>query len=110
MTQLISRNVTVNGHRTSIRLEKHMWNSLLEISGREKLTVHELVTEIHARLSPEMTFTASIRVFIMLYYKAAATETGHVMVGHGKLKSRLKDVPKHSSKVHLLTSQSYEDF
>ena len=110
MSKLISRNVTVDGRRTSIRLEHHMWESLNEISEREKITVHELVTALYLRLSPEMTLTASVRVFIMLYYKAAATETGHVRVGHGKLKSKLKQIPKNPAKIELLNSNSYKDF
>jgi len=82
-TTLISRNITVLGHRTSIRLEPEMWLSLKEISAREKCTIHELCTVVSIRKSPNTSLTAAIRVFIMLYFRSAATENGHEKAGHG---------------------------
>jgi len=112
LSSLVSRNITVNGKRTSIRLEKHMWQALLEIAKKEKLTIHELATEIHFRTPSKMTFTATVRVFTMLYFKAAATDRGHDLAGHGKLKSKLLKIPRISGKVEkfsTLTDASYSD-
>ncbi|HEU0118665.1 MAG TPA: ribbon-helix-helix domain-containing protein, partial [Alphaproteobacteria bacterium] len=38
---LVSRNVTIAGHRTSVRLEPEMWSGLSEICRRERATLHE---------------------------------------------------------------------
>ncbi len=84
-TALVSRNVTVLGKRTSIRLEVQMWSAIKEIAEREHCTVHELCSLIAMRRKPGLSLTASIRIFLMLYFKAAATEDGHIRAGHGSL-------------------------
>lgn len=111
MPCLVSRNITINKKRTSVRLEKHMWESFKEVAEREKMTIHELGTVIHSKVSDEMTFTAAVRVFVMLYFKAAATERGHALVGHGNLKSKIKKIPSHPTKSILydLNFDSYAD-
>jgi predicted DNA-binding ribbon-helix-helix protein len=80
--QLVSGNVRVRGRRTSVRLEPALWDALREICRREAKSVHDLITEI-AELRIQSTLTASIRVFLMNYFKAAATEDGHRRAGHG---------------------------
>ena len=82
---LISRNVTVLGKRTSIRLETQMWAAIKEIAEREHCSVHELCSLIAMRRKEGLSLTASIRIFLMLYFKAAATEEGHKRAGHGGL-------------------------
>lgn len=82
---LVSRNVTVLGRRTSIRLETQMWNAIREIADREHCSVHELCSLIATRRKSGLSLTASIRIFLMLYFKAAATEEGHARAGHGGL-------------------------
>jgi predicted DNA-binding ribbon-helix-helix protein len=89
-SSLISRNITVVGHRTSVRLEPEMWNAMKDISRRERCTIHELCSLIHARKSEITSLTAAIRVFLMLYYRAAATEDGHVRAGHGNFDNMKK--------------------
>ena len=79
---LISGNVRVAGRRTSIRLEPALWEALREICAREAKTVHDLVTDI-ARQRTQSTLTASVRVYLMTYFKTAATEDGHRRAGHG---------------------------
>ena len=72
---LISRNVTVAGHRTSIRLEPDMWDALQDICARERSDMNQVCTLIAFQKKDERTsLTAAIRVFIMHYYRAAATE------------------------------------
>ncbi|MFK7838928.1 MAG: ribbon-helix-helix domain-containing protein [Bdellovibrionales bacterium] len=103
-TTLLSRNITVSGRRTSVRLEPEMWKSLFDIAKRENCTIHDICTLISLRKNSKTSLTAAIRVFLMLYYRAAATEDGHVNAGHGNfehMKSRagLNDAtmrkPKH---------------
>lgn len=80
---LVSRNITVSGRRTSVRLEQEMWNALKDIAGREHCTIHDICTLIDMRKKGKTSLTAAIRVFLMLYYRAAATEEGHRRAGHG---------------------------
>lgn len=85
---LVNRNVTVAGHRTSIRLEPAMWEALRQICDREHKPVNELVTEI-ARQRIESSLTAAIRVYIVRYFSAAATDEGHRLAGHGEARRQL---------------------
>jgi predicted DNA-binding ribbon-helix-helix protein len=80
---LVSRNMIIAGHRTSVRLEPDMWTALSEICHREHATLHDIGTMVAQRKLAETSLTAAIRVFIMIYYKAAATEDGHARAGHG---------------------------
>lgn len=82
-TAMLSRNINVLGHRTSIRLEKEMWEALKQISDRESCSVHDICTLVHLRKREDTSLTAAIRVFVMLYFKAACTEEGHDIAGHG---------------------------
>jgi predicted DNA-binding ribbon-helix-helix protein len=84
-SSLISRNVTVLGKRTSIRLEAQMWSAMKEIAEREHCSIHELCSLIAMRRKQGLSLTASIRIFLMLYFKAACSEEGHVKAGHGSL-------------------------
>jgi predicted DNA-binding ribbon-helix-helix protein len=80
---LMNRNVTVAGRRTSMRLEPAMWDALQEICVREGKALNELVTEIDRQRS-ESSLTAAIRVHLLRYFVAAATDEGHRLAGHGK--------------------------
>ena len=82
-SSLISRNVTVRGHRTSIRLEPEMWSGLAEICRRERVIMHEVCTAVATRKQENTSLTAAIRVFVMAYFRTAATEDGHSKAGHG---------------------------
>lgn len=89
-SSLVSRNITVFGRRTSVRLEPEMWGALKDISVRENCSIHDLCSLVHMRKKPMASLTAAIRVFLMLYYKAAATEDGHQKVGHGNFENMKK--------------------
>ena len=81
---LISHNIMVEGRRTSVRLEKEMWMAIKDIAKNEKCTIHELCSAVSQRKKSDTSLTAAIRVFIMAYYQAAATQEGHRNAGHGK--------------------------
>jgi len=87
---LVSRNIKVLGHRTSVRLEQEMWNALREIARREQCNVHDMCSLIQLRKNPGTSLTAAVRVFLMLYYKAAATEDGHSRAGHGRFSNMMQ--------------------
>ena len=80
---LISRNIVISGHRTSVRLEPEMWDGLREICRRERSNLHQICTSVALHKYHESSLTASIRVFVMRYYRTAATEEGHNKAGHG---------------------------
>jgi predicted DNA-binding ribbon-helix-helix protein len=65
----MTKNVNVDGHRTSMRLELEMWDALEDISMREGRTLNEICGLVHRRRH-ETSFTASMRVFIVAYYRA----------------------------------------
>lgn len=81
---LQSRNVTVSGHRTSLRLEQDVWSALEEVCSREGLSVHELCTRIETRRTGSSR-TAAVRAFVLGYFREAASDTGHVRAGHGAM-------------------------
>jgi predicted DNA-binding ribbon-helix-helix protein len=87
ISSLVSRNITVLGRRTSVRLEPEMWREFKNISTRERCTIHDLCSLISLRKNKRTSLTAAIRVFLMLYFRAAATEEGHVKVGHGNFQN-----------------------
>jgi predicted DNA-binding ribbon-helix-helix protein len=66
LKMLVNRNITVDGHRTSIRLEPEFWAGLAEIAQGEDLTIDQLCTEVDHG-SGELSRTAAIRVFITSY-------------------------------------------
>ena len=86
-TTLVSRNVIVNGRRTSLRLEPEMWEGLDEIAQREAQSVNELVAFVD-RHRDAATLTSDVRVFVLSYFRSAATERGHAAAGHGILFAR----------------------
>jgi predicted DNA-binding ribbon-helix-helix protein len=79
---LVNRNVTIGGRRTSLRLEQAMWDAVAEICRREELSVGQLCQRVDERRR-ESTLTAALRVYVLSYFKAAATEQGHAAAGHG---------------------------
>ena len=83
-SSLVNRKVTISGRRTSLWLEPTLWDALDEACRREGMTRHELCTWINRRRRAA-TLTASVRVFIVSYFRAAATDDGHASIGHGTL-------------------------
>ena len=81
-SSLITRNITVAGHRTSMRLEPEMWDAFDEVCRREGKTIHEICTLVNDHKG-RSSLTAALRVFILSYYREAATEAGHSTAGHG---------------------------
>jgi len=68
---LICRNVSVSGRRTSLRMEPMLWDALCEICDRESRTLNEICSRIDERRGAA-GLTASVRVFIISYLRAAA--------------------------------------
>jgi predicted DNA-binding ribbon-helix-helix protein len=84
VSRLVNRNVVAERGRTSMRLEPELWEALLEICGREGEDMSSLVRKVeqHGHAGGR---TSAVRVFVMSYFRDAATETGHITAGHGAL-------------------------
>lgn len=65
---LVSRNINIGGHRTSVRLEPAMWQALQDISRRENCRIHDICTLIAQHKNSATSLTAAIRVFLMCYF------------------------------------------
>jgi predicted DNA-binding ribbon-helix-helix protein len=76
-TYLVSGNLVVSGHRTSVRLEEEMWAALNDVAERKGYTVHDLASRIHGRKKSGQSFTSAIRVYLILYYRNAARDIYH---------------------------------
>ena len=81
-TSLVSHNLAFSGRKTTVRLEDETWASFKDVAEREKCSIDELASRIHSRKKRGQSFTSAIRVFVMLYYRDAATEAGHAKAGH----------------------------
>ena len=89
VSRLINRNVVAERGRTSMRLEPELWDALLEICERESQDMSTLVRQVE-QAGHEGGRTSAVRVFVLNYFRIAATEQGHGLAGHGGLpRSRL---------------------
>ncbi len=83
---LCCKNVNVWGRRTSIRIEEELWSAAEELCTREEMTLHELCTLID-QYRGTSGLTAALRVFLIVYYRLAASEHGHAEAGHGVIRN-----------------------
>ncbi len=77
---MISKNVTINGRRTSLRLERANWEGLNDICKCEGLTLHELCSLIEDRRHGASR-TSAVRTFIVTYFRTVAAEYGALQRG-----------------------------
>jgi predicted DNA-binding ribbon-helix-helix protein len=78
---LVNRNIVAERGRTSMRLEPELWDALSEICRRERVSPSELCRRIERAGIPGGR-TSAMRVYILRYFRAAATEAGHAAAGH----------------------------
>ena len=84
-SRLVNRNVVAKRGRTSMRLEPELWQALTEIGEREGKDLSALVRKAEDDDNPGGR-TSAVRVFVLDYFRAAATEAGHAAAGHGVLR------------------------
>jgi len=77
---LISKNVTINGRRTSLRLEQTSWEAMVDICQCEGMTIHELCSLIDNRRGGSSR-TSAVRAFIVSYFRASVAEYGTLQKG-----------------------------
>jgi predicted DNA-binding ribbon-helix-helix protein len=83
-SRLINRNVVADRGRTSMRLEPELWDALAEICARERQDMSGLVRQIEAT-GHAGGRTSAVRVYLLRYFRDAATEAGHEAANHGAL-------------------------
>jgi predicted DNA-binding ribbon-helix-helix protein len=81
-SRLVNRNIVAGRGRTSMRLEPELWDALLEICRREAIDPGKLVRRVEEQ-GHAGGRTSAVRVFLLNYFRAAATEDGHLQAGHG---------------------------
>jgi predicted DNA-binding ribbon-helix-helix protein len=81
-SRLVNRNIVAGRGRTSMRLEPELWDALLEICQREAIDPGQLVRRVEQQ-GHAGGRTSAVRVFLLTYFRSAATEAGHRSVGHG---------------------------
>lgn len=91
ISPLVSRTVKIAGQSCQIRIEPSYWEALEEISRREGLDIDELCTDLKERLDAQtrrsesgVSLANAVRVFVVGYFRQAATESGHSRAGHGR--------------------------
>ncbi len=67
-----------------MRLEPELWDALAEICQRERQDINRLVRQIEA-VGHSGGRTSAVRVFVLQYFRQAASEAGHEAVSHGPL-------------------------
>ena len=93
-SRLVNRNVVAERGRTSMRLEPELWDALTEICERESQDMSTLVRQVEAA-GHAGGRTSAVRVFILNYYRHAATEVGHAGASHGPMpRSRFADMAR----------------
>jgi predicted DNA-binding ribbon-helix-helix protein len=65
-----------------MRLEPEVWDALREICIREGVELRDLIKEVEKTAAPGGR-TSAVRVHVLQYFRAAATNEGHVVAGHG---------------------------
>ncbi len=68
MSSLILGNVRVKGRRTSVRLERDLWDALSDICTREEVSLNQICAHV-ADTNGDRGSTSSLRVFIINYYR-----------------------------------------
>jgi predicted DNA-binding ribbon-helix-helix protein len=89
-SRLINRNVVAERGRTSMRLEPELWDALAEICVRERQDMSRLVRQIEAT-GHAGGRTSAVRVFVLKYFRDAASEAGHEAARHGPLERALNN-------------------
>ncbi len=73
--RLAMRSVTINGRRTTMRLEPSMWNALRHIAEDHRMTVNQLCSQIDTSRG-EMSMTAAVRSYIVTYLQQIPMNPG----------------------------------
>lgn len=70
-----------------MRLCFQEWEALYEVCKIEKISKNHLIELIEGNKSNKLGLTYSTRLFLMAYFREAASEEGHKNAGHGMLEN-----------------------
>ena len=65
-SSLVMRNLVVDGHRTTVRLEPAIWDVLRDIADQQEVTVHNLVSAINKQHIAS-SLSSAIRAYVVVY-------------------------------------------
>jgi len=65
---MILKNVVVNGRRTSMRLEKEVWNALSESCRHQNISLNSLCSQIE-KSKDNTGLSSAMRVYAFNYYR-----------------------------------------
>lgn len=68
MTELSSKVIFIDNHKTSMRLANAEWEAIDNICKRENIKRNTLIGMISARKNAQMGLTCSVRLFSLIYY------------------------------------------
>lgn len=71
ISSLVTRNIRLADKRTSVRLEPLLWQALEDVARRQKISIHELCTQIHKTKPERGGLTSAMRVHLLGYYREA---------------------------------------
>ena len=67
-SSLVTKNVRIGQHRTSVRLEPEIWDALYEIVRRENISLKEFYERVARNQNGAGGFTSALRVHVFQYY------------------------------------------
>lgn len=85
----LSKSITINGRRTSIRMERSIWSALEDVAANEQLRLRDLVALVD-RSKSEHGLTAALRVFAMNYLRHAISQGQRLQRQDGPTRSLAK--------------------
>ena len=88
---LVTRNVVVAGHRTSLRLEPEFWAALEGIARAERATVNAVVERAQAG---DRGRTGCVRVFILQWLGARLTRVARSAMASTEIAQGLPAKPQ----------------
>jgi predicted DNA-binding ribbon-helix-helix protein len=84
-----------------MRLEPELWDALAEICRREGQDINGLVRQIEAKIEANGHSggrTSAVRVFVLQYFRAAASEAGQEPVSHAmRVQGPFEASPRHAA-------------
>lgn len=69
----VKHSLTLNGHRTSVSLEREFWQAFREFAAQKNLSVNALASEIDVTRDPGTGLASAIRVYVLNRYREAGT-------------------------------------
>lgn len=66
--KLLTRNVVIDGKRTTIRLESAIWDAVEDLCARENISRHELCSRVEAGRDG-LNRAQAIRAVVMNYFR-----------------------------------------